>query len=134
MKIIPFITVHGATDALALYQEVFRAKEVGNRTMLSSIEGFENPKFEDKVGHMTVQVGDSTFYMNDFLYEYPVDFGNHVQFVVELEDETRLRTAFFKLADGGEIISEIRPVFWGALFGTVKDRFGVTWQVYCNLK
>jgi PhnB protein len=133
-KIIPFVTVKGALQALEFYKEIFHVKQVGDITMLSNIDGFEDHKFEGKVGHMTIELGESTFFMNDFLYEYPVDEGTNIQFVVDLESEENLRKAFISLSEDGEIIEELHEVFWGALFGTVKDKFGVTWQIYYGHK
>ena len=38
----------------------------------------------------------------------------------------------FKLADGGEIHMAFEPTFWGAGFGTLRDRFGTRWMVNCD--
>lgn len=134
MELISFVTVKGALKAITLYQEVFGAEIVGETTMLQSIKGFEDKKFDGMVGHMTVKIGTSTFFMNDFQESNPVTYGNQIQFVVNFETETSLKTAFSKLKKEGQVISELQEVFWGALFGTVKDKFGITWQIYAGHK
>ncbi|NMO93227.1 VOC family protein [Actinomycetospora sp. TBRC 11914] len=37
-----------------------------------------------------------------------------------------------KLADGGRVIQSLAPTPWGAPYGMVTDRFGVTWIVGTN--
>lgn len=43
------------------------------------------------------------------------------------DDETR--AVFDKLAQGGKVLEPLAPVFWSSLYGTLEDRFGVTWMV-----
>ena len=37
-----------------------------------------------------------------------------------------------KLAEGGRVIQSLAPTPWGAPYGMVTDRFGVTWIVGTN--
>ena len=48
--------------------------------------------------------------------------------------EDDLHKAFTKLAEDGKIVAPLQEVHWGALFGTVKDRYDVTWQLYYGHK
>jgi PhnB protein len=41
------------------------------------------------------------------------------------EEEDKLFTA---LAKGGSITMPLQDTFWGARFGMVRDRFGITWM------
>ena len=40
-----------------------------------------------------------------------------------------VETAFQKLKEGGEVIVELGPQFFSPMYGSIKDRFGVTWQL-----
>ena len=60
--------------------------------------------------------------------------GDRIQMVLDMETEENLKTSFTKLAKEGKVVMELQEVFWGALFGTVKDKFGVTWQMYFGHK
>ena len=40
-----------------------------------------------------------------------------------------VRTVFDKLAEGGKVVEQLAPVFWSSLYGTVEDKFGITWMV-----
>ena len=63
----------------------------------------------------------------------PIAHGNGVHINVEpdtLDEATRL---FDALAHGGAITMPLQPMFWGATFGSLKDKFGVQWMVnYAN--
>jgi PhnB protein len=52
---------------------------------------------------------------------------------LNLETDTReeARRLFEGLAEGGHILMPLQDMFWGALFGHVRDRFGILWMVNC---
>lgn len=131
-KLIPFLTVRNALEAIELYKEVFNAKIQGDITMLENIPGME--KHKNKVGHCSLKISESVIFVNDFIEEYPLEQGEHVQLVLDLESEEFLRTSFAKLAEEGKIVEELQEVFWGSLFGTVKDKYNITWQLYYGRK
>lgn len=133
-RLIPFITVDDAGSAIAFYQDVFQAEIQGDITMLKDVPGMNQSNYEGKIGHCSLKILDSVIFINDTIAEYPLTPGDRIQLVLELGSEEELRIAFKKLAKDGEIISNLQEVFWGALFGTVKDQFGVTWQIYYGHK
>ncbi len=55
---------------------------------------------------------------------------------VNLEPDTRAETErlYKALSDGAEITMPLQDMFWGAYFGSLKDRFGVNWMVNCANK
>lgn len=131
-EIITFVSVDNCLEAIEFYKDVFKAEVVGEMTMLENIPGFE--EYKGKVGHSTLQIGDSRMFMNDALEEFPMTIGERVQLVLDMETEEELKTAFKKLVNGGKVVMELQEVHWGALFGTVKDKYGVTWQIYYGHK
>lgn len=44
-------------------------------------------------------------------------------------DEQRLRTMFDSLSADGNVNYPLKKEFWGDIFGTLTDRFGVDWMV-----
>lgn len=134
MELISYVSVKGANAAFELYKDVFGAEIVGDVTTLDMIDGFTDLKHKGLVGHMTIQIGTSRFFIKDYLEDYPHVEGDHIQFVANFETEAELKSAFAKLSKDGTIIHELQEVFWGALFGSVKDEFGITWQIYTGHK
>jgi PhnB protein len=44
-------------------------------------------------------------------------------------DDARLRALFDGLADGGTVMTKLERQFWGDIFGSVIDRYGIGWQI-----
>ena len=131
-KLIPFITVDNALEAIKFYGYVFDAKLVGEITMLDQVPGMNKPEYAGKVGHSTLDIMGSNIFINDTLDEFSLTPGDRIQLV--LGTEGALKKAFDSLRKEGKVIQELHEVFWGALFGTIKDKFGVTWQLYYGHK
>ena len=60
--------------------------------------------------------------------------GNNLH--INLETDTRAQTArlFQALAAGGSVQMPLQDMFWGAYFGSLRDRFGVQWMLNCASK
>lgn len=60
--------------------------------------------------------------------------GNNVH--INLEPDTRLEAEhlFHALSAGGTVEMPLQDMFWGAYFGSFKDKFGVQWMVNCAAK
>lgn len=130
--LIPFITVRGAQKAIDFYKEVFQAELIGDITYLNQFKGFEH--YETEIGHSTIDIDGDSIFINDYLEEYPLPYGDQVQLVVDLKSEERLRDVFDKLTETGRVVQKLEEVPWGALFGVVKDQFDITWQIYYGHK
>jgi PhnB protein len=65
---------------------------------------------------------------------FTVTPGNNIH--INLEPDTRAETKrlFDALSAGGVISMELQDMFWGAYFGSFKDRFGINWMVNCMEK
>jgi PhnB protein len=48
-------------------------------------------------------------------------------------DEVRMREMFAKLSTEGEIITPLRKEFWGDIFGSLTDKYGVNWMFNISL-
>ncbi len=47
---------------------------------------------------------------------------------VECDDEGQINNIFSKMSEGGQVTMPLNDTFWGARFGMLKDRFGVSWM------
>ena len=57
--------------------------------------------------------------------------GNQVHLNLEPDTRAEARRLFEALSEGGRVLMPIQDMFWGALFGQVVDRYGVSWMVNC---
>ncbi len=60
---------------------------------------------------------------------FHVNFGNNTH--INLEPDTRAETErlFHALSEGGTVLMGLQDMFWGAYFGSCKDKFGVQWML-----
>jgi PhnB protein len=63
---------------------------------------------------------------------FSLNAGNNVY--INLKPDTRAETdrLFNALAAGGEVQMALQDMFWGAYFGSLRDRFGVQWMFNCH--
>ncbi len=63
---------------------------------------------------------------------FTVNVGNNVY--INLEPDTREDTSrlFNALSAGGKVGMELQEMFWGALFGSCTDKYGVQWMFNCR--
>ena len=55
--------------------------------------------------------------------------GNNYYISISAESEKEGRDLFNGLSAGGQIEMPFEKAFWGAHFGSFKDKFGVQWMV-----
>ncbi len=131
------LTFHIAYDGCC--EEAFRVYErcLGGRivTMLKWSEtpmaAEAPPGCEDKILHATLEVGACTLAGADSTpgkYEAPQGF--HV--LLGIPDPAEAERVFSALSEGGTVTVPLQKTFWAILFGTVTDRFGVSWEINCE--
>ena len=107
--------------------------ELHFRTLGESPMGNELPDgMKDRVLQATLKRDDLVLMGTDLVEEDGLKNGNSVSIMLNCKTETELREYYQKLALGGTNTYEIRPTFWGALFGSLTDRFENRWLFYCS--
>ncbi len=85
----------------------------------------------DRIMHVSLPIGSSVLMGSDSSSAFgppPVAGNNfYISFSAETREEADAR--FAKLSEGGEVEMEMQDMFWGAYFGSLKDKFGIKWQV-----
>lgn len=116
-----------ARAALAFYQTVFG----GDQMLISYADAHSvhDPMEADQImwGQVVAENG-----FRIMAYDVPsataFDAGEIPFFVsVRGEDVEEIAGYWAKLCEGSTIIRPLEPAGWAALYGMVKDRFGVTW-------
>ncbi|WP_426450188.1 VOC family protein [Paenibacillus sp. S-38] len=112
-------------------QAAFYAEALGgkiNAVMTYGEGGFGSGEDQEKAMHLELEAAGLLFYLADVI-RGPVVRGSALDLNLEFPKEDEARRAFEGLAAGGEILMPLEMVFWGALFGRVRDRYGVQWQI-----
>ena len=83
--------------------------------------------WDDKIMHSSFWIGGSMVMASDGCDSTGAFQGFSLSLnVTNAEEACRL---FDALADGGTITMPLGPTFWSPCFGSVTDRFGVSWMV-----
>lgn len=83
---------------------------------------------KDKVMHLAVSVAGSNTIMMADSFE-PVSYNRSISISLGYDDLTEATTAYTKLSEGGESKYPFALQPWGAHYGEVVDKFGVTWMI-----
>jgi PhnB protein len=58
--------------------------------------------------------------------------GNNISLSLTCSSEEEINSFFSKLSAGGKVEHPVNISFWGALFGSFKDKFGIDWMLTYN--
>jgi PhnB protein len=128
-----------AEAAFNFYKSIFG----GEFQMLQFIKdmpgGADNfPENErNRVMHVALPIGDGSILMaSDILPSagHKLHVGNNHFINITPKSEEEATKLFQALSADGQITMPLEKMFWGALFGTCTDKFGVQWMVNYQLK
>ena len=129
----PYLIFDGNTrEAFHFYEKALGGKVIGIMTFGDMPEDPNFPLTDDmknRVMHAHLQVGETNLMFSDTYEGMPYQIGNAIQMAIHPTDEVRAREIFAALEDGGEVIMPLQKTDWSPLYGQVKDKFGVIFQV-----
>lgn len=138
-----YLNFMGKTEeAFAFYREVFGTDYAGPIARMSDIppgEGMPELSAAEKrmVAHIELPItGGHVLMGSDVLASmgHELKFGTNVHINLEPDTREETRRLFDALAEGGNVTMPLRDMFWGAYFGSVRDRYDVQWMVNCTAK
>ena len=127
-SVVPYISVKGASDAIAFYREAFGAEEL-----------LRMPMPDGKVGHAEIKIGDSIVMLADemdhpdAIAKSPRTLGGVTSglclYVVDCD-------AIFNraVAAGAKVRRPLTNQFYGDRSGTVEDPFGQVWTISTHVE
>ena len=132
MPITPYLFFNGrAEEAAEFYRDALGATVLMLMRYSESPEplppGMVAPGFENKVMHMTLQIGDATLMGADDCTGQPLFQGFSLS--LSPPDAASAQRLFEKLASGGQVKMPLGKTFFSPCFGMVADRFGVGWMI-----
>ena len=131
-NIIPYLTFNGnCQEALDFYSLV-----LGGR--ITFVQRFAESPMSDKVPdenlimHSEFSFGESKFFASDSMPGQEPHSGNKVTLCIGMTDADESRKIFDALADRGQVQMPLEKAFWGALFGMLRDKYGICWMLSCQ--
>ncbi len=86
---------------------------------------------ENKIMHVRYTFESCILMASDSGGHYPVNVGNNFHLSVYLPEKEKAAKAFESFSKDGEVTMPFQEVFWGGSFGSVKDKYGVSWMFSC---
>lgn len=126
------VTNGNGQEAVKLYEDALGAQVLHIQTFGEMPEDPNHPipaEAKDRVLHAHLKVGGNDLMLSDTFPGQPLELGDQVGIAVIISAPEETKVVFEKLSVGGQIIMELQQTFWSPLYGQVKDKFGVTWQV-----
>lgn len=129
-QLLPYLNFDGNTaDAMKFYQSVLG----GKLTMQTFGEAFpETPAgLKERIMHAHLENDTLSFMASDTHPEHSPKHvpGNNINMSIVGNDKDRLTGYFNRLAEGGSIQMPLAKQFWGDVFGSLTDRFGIHWMI-----
>ena len=126
--IVPYLLFNGnAAEALAFYSKALNGKVVFQQTFGESPMP-STDDMKDKIMHASFQADRLALMVSDCPPDKPATNGNSIQLSLNFSDVPSIEKTFTALAEGGTITMELQDTFWGARFGMLIDKFGITWM------
>ena len=134
MKLTPYIHFAGnAEEALNFYKnamngEIVQLGRYGESPMPTDED------YKNKVLHARLLIGDNLLMVSDVFKGQEISTKGNIQLSIEMDDVSQMEEVFIKMSEGGKVTMALQDTFWGARFGMLIDKFGVSWMFNCELK
>jgi PhnB protein len=128
-----FINFNGeCREAAAFYAKVFKSEV---QDVMTYGEMPPDPSFpisegdKDRVMYCCVPIFGCNVMFCDNPSDTPGVKGDTITPTLGTADLDEIRRLYRELQVGGQVEMELGPTFWADLFGTVTDKYGITWQL-----
>ncbi|MBC7544295.1 MAG: VOC family protein [Candidatus Sericytochromatia bacterium] len=128
-----YLNFNGNTEeAFDFYKSVFGGDYTALRRFRDIPDGPPLPsEVSDKIMHIALPLGENMMLMATDALELmgqQLTVGNNFYISLYPESEEEGHRLFAALSEGGKIEAEFLAMFWGAMFGSFADKFGVQWM------
>jgi PhnB protein len=83
---------------------------------------------QDHVMHSMLEKDGLILMGTDMVGKQGYQPGNNIALSLNCSSELEIKTFFSKLSEDGEVIEPLTDMFWGATFGALTDKFGISWM------
>ena len=128
MQVVPYLYFNGnCEEAYNFYFEALGGEKTD--IMRYGDQGPEvPPEVAKRVMHTELKLGDNLIYFSDTSSEGEHQIGSNLQINLNLDSEAEIRKVYEGLSQGATVTMELQDTFWGAIYGALVDKFGVSWS------
>jgi PhnB protein len=131
----PYLKFDGnCREAMTFYQ-----KCLGGELSLQAIEetpmaGQMPAEAQKKILHATLTNGGVVLMASDMVGPEGLVQGSTIFLSLDCSSDEEIKTFFPKLSAGGQVTYPLKTEFWGATFGQIIDKYGLTWLLNFDKK
>lgn len=133
IRLNPYLNFDGTTkEAVYFYEKALGGQVIAIMTFGDMPADPNHPltdEMKDRIMHAHLKVGDYDLMFSDTFPGMPHQPGDTVQIAIHPTEESRAKEIFAALGDGGQIVMPLQQTDWSPLYGIVRDKFGVIFQV-----
>ncbi|SHM98691.1 VOC family protein [Mucilaginibacter sp. OK098] len=129
----PYIGFNGrCREAMNFYKARF-----GGELDLQLVDGSPMeqywPEGKGKIFHSALTLNGKMLLMgSDMSGPKGQTVGDNIQLAISCTSEEEIHRFFRELGEGGLELAPVSEMFWNALFGSVRDQFGINWMLNYN--
>ena len=122
-----YLNFNGQTrDAMKFYQDCLGGELVMQKISESPMAARVPSEMGAKILHSSLTKNNLVLMASDMLGNNIVK-GNSISLCVTCSSDEEINSFFSKLSAGGTVVEPLHQSFWGATFGSLTDKFGITW-------
>ncbi|MEO5806161.1 glyoxalase/bleomycin resistance/extradiol dioxygenase family protein [Devosia sp.] len=114
----PYLSIDGASDAIAFYQQAFGA-----------IERARHPGESGKLMHAHVEINGAPLFMSDFFPDHGYPPVAAQGFNLHLQVDSAQTWWDRAVAAGCTVLMPLKEEFWGDIYGQLRDPYGIRWAI-----
>jgi PhnB protein len=133
MPINPYINFAGTCrEAVEYYAKVFQTEKP---QIMTFGEMPPDPKFtvpeeaKNWVLHARLEISGTPVMFSDVFPGMKLIVGNNVTLAVVSTNRDEILNWFNKLREGGTVQMDLQQTFWSKLYGNLRDKYGIEWQL-----
>lgn len=133
MSIHCYLTFNGnCRKAMSFYKKCLGGKLTFQTIGESPLSEKMPQQMKDCILHATLARGPLLLMGSDMVSNTGLIKGNAISLSLECDNAKELKSSYKKLSAGGKSTHPIEETFFGALLGSLTDKFGNNWLLYCN--
>jgi PhnB protein len=133
----PYLNFNGRTEeAFNFYRSVLGGEFSMFQRFKDMPEMPGAPKVDtrdkNKILHVSLALKNGVVIMGSDALEshgQKVIFGNSMHISIDAESEAEAEKLFKGLSSGGKITMPLQKMFWGALYASFADKYGINWMI-----
>jgi PhnB protein len=138
MKAIPYVSFNGnCEEAIQFYHSILGGKiEILRYKDLPAEEGIPiSEKWKDKILHSSIVFeGGNCLYFGDTWENTSVELGSNYTIHLQVNSEEEVYRFVKLLGINGNITMPADRTFWNSIYGSLIDKFGISWGLEFEIK